>query len=685
VITAAHCICEVSGTGAACPDGTFFLDLNDYLVFFPNGGEFPVSSASVAPGYGFGIEGDIAVLELAYPIRSVAPVPINLVGSPAFGTSGVAVGFGTQSDSSADSGIKRQAAVATSTCSGSGISDAEHVCWDSGAPAICLGDSGGPLFADVGAGSAVVGVLSGGAPMICTPGDVTFSTDVFVQSGWITAEAGADLDATACGDGPQVGDVGVTVDGFGGVVSSSETESFEVPAGVKQLRVALNAELGDPPNDFDLRVRFGSPPNPGNSDCAPLLLGSFEYCEFQDPSPGTWYAEVKVFSGGPGEYQIVATQILENPAPPAPGLGDLFVADFLSWEVFQVDRATGDRAIVSSSLRGSGSDLAAPEGLRLDANDDLVVANFEDRSVLEIDTASGDRSVVSGCVDLTCSGTVGSGPDLLGPRFLAFEDDGDVILTDREGPGVNAVVRIDPATGNRTTVSGCTSSACTTVIGAGPAMDALFGVVVEASGDIVVADSFALLRIDPLTGDRVVLSGCTDVGCSGTVGAGIAFEKPQEIELDASGNVLVADGDPTSPPFRAVLRVDSVSGDRSVVSGCADAACNAIVGAGTLFSEGLIGLQVENTGAILVSDNQQRALFQVDPNNGGRTVVSGCVDAACSSLVGSGTEFTNPLGLTAIPLPEPGSGLGVAAGIVLVSMLRRRREARAARAGTGLV
>jgi hypothetical protein len=674
VLTAAHCVCNLGGTGPACPDGTNQLDSSELVVFLQHAGFFlPVRSVRVPPTYQFGTSSDIALLELAFPVRGVAPEPINLSSAPGAGTIGTIVGFGATSSGGADSGVKRVGSVTVGSCAGAGVPESNHICWsyDGTGSNTCLGDSGGPLFADLGAGSVLAGVHSGGVDT-CNVGDTAFDADVFVDSLWIQMEAGADLGTSACGDGAQVGDPGVTAEGFGGVVTGQATGSFSVPTGTKLLRVALNAELGTTPNDFDLYVKAGAPPTLADFDCAPLLIGSFEFCEIPDPTTGTWHYLVDAFQGGPGEYQITVTSLPENPPPPSLVDGDFLATDFTAWELMRIDGLSGDRSILSSSLRGSGPALAAPEGVSTGPGGKIVLANLLDRSVLEIDPTTGDRSVVSGCVDAACSSEVGSGPTFLGPRFVAFGVAGAMLVGDRASDSVNAVVEVDPATGDRSIVSGCEDPTCATVRGSGPTLSTVFGIAVEASGDVVVANSYALIRIDPTTGNRTVLSGCTDASCTAQIGSGPAFGRPEELMRDGLGGFLVADGNRDVSPFRAIFHVDGATGQRTVVSGCADAACSTTVGTGPLFSSGLIGIAFTAGGDLLASDGAQRALFLVDPVSGNRSVFSGCVDGLCTSLAGAGTQLNDPLGITTIPEPDPALGLG-ACGLLLAALARWRR------------
>jgi hypothetical protein len=72
---------------------------------------------------------------------------------------------------------------------------------------------------------------------------------------------------------------------------------------------------------------------------------------------------------------------------------------------------------------------------------------------------------------------------------------------------LDAVIRVHPATGDRTIVSGI-DPRNGLLIGAGPPLRRPISIAVEANGTLVVGDIFhqAVFRVDPLTGDREVLS-----------------------------------------------------------------------------------------------------------------------------------------------------------------------------------
>ena len=108
----------------------------------------------------------------------------------------------------------------------------------------------------------VAGIGSGGLNADCQPDDLSFDTDVFANLAGIAAAAGS-ISATAeCGDLPVVGGPGpIEISDSGEITQPGQIvdRQFQVPAGTRSLRVALNAEEGLLVNELDLAIQSGRP------------------------------------------------------------------------------------------------------------------------------------------------------------------------------------------------------------------------------------------------------------------------------------------------------------------------------------------------------------------------------------------------------------------------------------------
>ena len=211
---------------------------------------------------------------------------------------------------------------------------------------------------------------------------------------------------------------------------------------------------------------------------------------------------------------------------------------------------------------------------------------------------------------------------------------GDILVIDQSaGTDLRgALLRMDPQTGTRTVLSDFGDSAQGS-LGGDPV-----GVAVGTSGTILVTDPFVgtdlrgmLFRVDPQTGTRTVLSDFGDAG-QGPLGA-----NPLGVAVEVAGTILVSDSiDGTN--LRGVLfRVDPQTGTRTVLSDFGDSAQGPLGG-------DPVGVAVETSSTILVTDhfvwtNLGGVLVRVDPQTGTRTLLSDFGDA------GQGPRGEVPLGV----------------------------------------
>ncbi len=312
--------CETVLTAAHCLEADLTASRN--FVFLQNVGTVSVTSITLHPSYidaNFPIA-DVAVLKLGSVVTGVDPTEINLIdpNSVIPGATGVIAGYGITLGSNNDFGIKRFGRVETVNCNGSvpaGAGNEEVICWNYETPVgppgddsnTCNGDSGGPLFMDLGAGQVVAGTTSGGFVDDCDTDDHSYNTNVYTYRSFILSELGADSTAT-CGSLAPVGDPNTIViakDGSLGGGNPDDSFDFAVNPNTDELRVTLNTD-DTFSFDADVYVKFGAPPTTSTFDCAIDINSPYGACSFPSPSAGTWHVLIDRDSGS-GDYQVTTT------------------------------------------------------------------------------------------------------------------------------------------------------------------------------------------------------------------------------------------------------------------------------------------------------------------------------------------------------------------------------------------
>ncbi len=233
--------------------------------------------------------------------------------------------------------------------------------------------------------------------------------------------------------------------------------------------------------------------------------------------------------------------------------------------LFRVDAESGDRSLVSDFGDDGQGDLGVdPIGLALEAGGAVLVSDpnagtGNAGALFRVDPASGDRSLVSDFGD-DVQGPLGNEP-----IELALEAGGTVLVTDANaGTAFNtgALFRVDAASGDRSLVSDFGDPV------QGPLGNKPFGLAVEATGTVLVTDagavtgffSGALFRVDAASGDRSLVS---DFGNPAHGPLGV---DPIGLALEAGGAALVIDANAGTGNAGALLRVDRLSGRRTVLS-----------------------------------------------------------------------------------------------------------------------
>ena len=237
-----------------------------------------------------------------------------------------------------------------------------------------------------------------------------------------------------------------------------------------------------------------------------------------------------------------------------------------------------------------------PHFVAIEAGGDVIMTDFALDAVIRVDPTSGERTIVS-------DGATGSGPVLRGPQGIAVEADGRLVVVDLI---LDAVIRVDPVTGDRMTLSDADT-------GSGPPLGAPRSVAVEADGNLVVTDGRSIVRVHPLTGARTIVSS-VDRG-SGTGLFGVS----EDIAIEADGGLVVTNES-------SVQRVHPITGDRMILS-----SPGATIASPT-------GIAVELSGDPVVTDQALHSVFRVNSATGERTIIS-------DGGTGAGPELRGPFSI----------------------------------------
>ena len=256
-------------------------------------------------------------------------------------------------------------------------------------------------------------------------------------------------------------------------------------------------------------------------------------------------------------------------------------------------------AALSASLEAAGMNAEdqAVEPVQVSAEDPVVEPDWVQRpAVIRIDPASGNRTILEGDETLT-----DPGPTWLIPQGVAIEPDGQIAVTDA---GREALIRVDPVTGRRQAFAG-----------SGPSLVRPNGVAAypQESGldrTLVIADSGR--------------SGVFELNGSQTIISNKEFDdEPEQVTLQdpfgiAVENNCTEDDCQTvvaDAGLRAIVRLDRRTEERRIISGPE-------VGSGPELRVP-VDIDVASDGRLFVVDVGLNAILRVDPTNGSRAIVSG--------------------------------------------------------------
>lgn len=226
----------------------------------------------------------------------------------------------------------------------------------------------------------------------------------------------------------------------------------------------------------------------------------------------------------------------------ADAAGNIYVADAGNNLIRRITPAGVVSTFAGTGAAGSadGTDSAtfnSPLGVAIDAAGNVYVADYGNDLIRKINPA-GVVSTLAG------SGATGAddGPGATAtfnlPEGIAVDAAGNVYVADNG----NNLIRKITAGGVVSTLAGSGKAGSANGAGTAASFNSPFGLAVDATGDVYVADAGNnLIRMITPAGVVSTFAGNGKKGAANAMGTAASFNTPAGVAVDAAGNVFVAD------------------------------------------------------------------------------------------------------------------------------------------------
>ncbi|MCU1264399.1 MAG: putative hemolysin [Acidobacteria bacterium] len=312
---------------------------------------------------------------------------------------------------------------------------------------------------------------------------------------------------------------------------TAQNASGNATEGVALNGILTGSDPDQPPQPFTFAIAGN--PSKGNVNITNPSTGAFTYT----PNANAFGADSFTFTvsdglltSAPGTFSITIKPNLDA--------GDVFVTNTSTTGpqagvVVQIDPNNGSQFVVSS-----GGSLTNPSAIIIEHDGKLVVLDRNNNvfKLVRVDPSSGAQSVIP------------NGPVFQNPVGLGIGPGADLFVAD---PFAGSVFEVNPTTGALVhTFSGGNLG--------GPV-----GIAFDADGNLLVSDAAGLFG----GSSKIVrINTATDAQTVVTSGGGLLL--PADIALDSNGDIIVSDAPNLfGPGTGSLLRVNAISGVQTVITG----------------------------------------------------------------------------------------------------------------------
>jgi sugar lactone lactonase YvrE len=319
--------------------------------------------------------------------------------------------------------------------------------------------------------------------------------------------------------------------------------------------------------------------------------------------------------------------------------GNVYVADSRNYKIRKI---TPDGVV--TTLAGSGSSGSADGtgtaasfnlsyGVAVDGSGNVYVADSGNNKVRKV-TPGGSVSTLAGSGAAGSLDGAGTAATFNFPAGIAVDSSGNAFVGDRSS---NKVRKVAPG-GAVTTVAGTGTAGSADGPGIAATFSMPYGVAVDGSGNVYVADSISnkVRKITP-AGIVSTFAGSGSYASTDGTGTAAAFGTPHGVATDPAGNVYVAD------TYNDKVRKIAPAGAVTTLAG--SGATGTVDGAGALASfANPSNLAADGSGNVYVVDSDGNKLRKVTPG-GVVTTLAGSGNEASVDGTGSAASFDGPWGV----------------------------------------
>jgi streptogramin lyase len=263
--------------------------------------------------------------------------------------------------------------------------------------------------------------------------------------------------------------------------------------------------------------------------------------------PGNYYGQVSTYAGNgtPGNTNgPVATATFNSPYAETLDLfGNMYVADYGNNSVRLISAGVvstfaGSGAAGSANGTGTAATFRNPTGIVADASGNVYVSDGANNEIRKI-TPAGVVTTFAGSTTAGSANGTGSAARFSSPHGLAIDAAGNIYVADYNN---NLIREISP-TGVVTTFAGSGTAGAVNGTGTAASFNKPYGLSVDASGNVYVADfGNNLVRKITSTGVVTTLAGSGAAGNTNGTGTAASFHNILSTVEDAAGDVYVSEG-----------------------------------------------------------------------------------------------------------------------------------------------